>query len=265
MRRVDALPNERGLVFDRLMHDRVETMVGHHLEEADRELLARGERLVILGRPGIADAGRPLPHDLRVVGRRQHLLPGLEGRVSTTAEVLHERLIVTATSPFRQEIAQVADDDRIDNGRSRRLQLAESAVERPGHLREVLGIWLGGLAHRLAEDSDARSLETPCVEKRRVGGWDVADPEGSDRVLRVVAHHRIEQRRQVADGSGHGAERSIRARPAGVDAAPAHQASRRAHADDSVPGRGPADRRESLLPHPNRREVGRDGGPGTSG
>ena len=88
----------------------------------------------------------------------------------------------------------------------------------------------------------------------------MADAAGGDRIGRVVAHHCIEQTCRVGHVAAHRPERAVDRRPAGIDAAPAHQPGGRAHPDHAVPRRRPPDRGEPLLADGDRRQVGGDRG-----
>ena len=121
---------------------------------------------------------------------------------------------------------------------------------------------VGVVPHGCPQDADPRSPQAVRVQKIRVAGRRVPHPSGGNRIVPVVAHHDVQQRGHVPDRAGHGAQGAGLLRPAGVDAAAAHQTGGGAHAGDAVPGGGPAYGGQPLLADPHGAEIGGNGGAG---
>src|SRR5262249_39762970 len=119
------------------------------------------------------------------------------------------------------------------------------------------------VAHRLAQDTDARSLQTFWVEKHGVAIRYITNTSGRKRVFRVVAYNDVQELCQIDNGTGHGAERSRNGRPTGINSTAAHRAARWTNPDDRFPGRGAGDRPKPSLPTPYREEFRCAAGPET--
>ncbi len=91
-----------------------------------------------------------------------------------------------------------------DQGGAGGLELRHILFEHRIDLSEVLRFRLRLHADGLAQDADARPLEPIFVEETRVAAVHHADPEGSHRVLRVIAHHGVQKQGEVLHVSRHG-------------------------------------------------------------
>ena len=251
-RRIHPVLDQCRLVFHRLVHDGVEPVFRHDIQQPRHQRIARLE-IFVMGRGGLGF----LPAIARGFGdlgekRRRHgVLARGERRIGGMREILRERLLVgfgISGAPVQQGV-EVGDDDGVDDLRARRAEVVHSLVEHLGNLAEVVRAGLGAKPHRLAQNADARARQRVLVEQVRVAAGRTADAAGGEGVGGIVADHAVEQFRQVGDGARHRSERAVDGRPAGIHAAPAHQARGRAHAGDAVPNRGPADRGEAFLSH----------------
>jgi hypothetical protein len=118
---IDAVLDQGGLMFDSLVHDCIEPMIGHDLQHVEHQCLARDHIGVMLRRririrPAAVRAFRGLRKQ-----RRGHCSLARSERSISAREIHLEHGVVrfnVARSPSQQGL-QVRDDHRIDNLRPR--------------------------------------------------------------------------------------------------------------------------------------------------
>src|SRR5215831_4706157 len=187
-------------------------------------------------------------------------------RRRASAQVICEGLffVSEASRPFRKQFFELWNDHGVDDHGAGGVELRDGFVEYLCDFAKIFRARLCIVAHRLAQDTDARSLQTFWVEKHGVAIRYITNTSGRKRVFRVVAYNDVQELCQIDNGTGHGAERSRNGRPTGINSTAAHKAGRWTHSDDRVPGRGAADRRKTFLSDSYRAEVRCDAGPGTT-
>src|SRR5215813_10541593 len=266
--RIDAVLDKGRLMFHRFVDNGVQPVIGHGLEKIGRQFFSRQEILIV----GIRSRG-PCPAlprtltDLSEIRRILCFLTRFIRRRRASAQVICEGLffVSEASRPFRKQFFELWNDHGVDDHGAGSVELRDGLVEYLCDFAEIFRGRLCGVTHRLAQDTNARSLQTFWVEKHGVTIRYMTHTPGRKRVFRVVAYDNVQELRQIGNGTGHGAERSRNGWPPRVNSTAAHKAGRRTHSDDRVPGRRAADRRKTFLSDPYRTEVRCDAGPGTTG
>ena len=213
-----------------------------------------------LDRVGIAQHGR----DRRMhLAARHRLGEGAERRgraagqigVQIGLEILDQDQ--KTAGPVAEQLVQ-AGDRNLGNVGAETAHLFGGAADD----RRDFGVFRRGL-HDVGEDADARAAQPVGLEKRSIGGRDVADAERGLRIVGVVAHGRVEHEREIGDAARHRAADVLGARQR-HDAGAAGEPLRAADAGETVMRRRDADRAAGVAAHPDRGEIGGDGGAGAA-
>src|SRR5437879_6655570 len=98
--------------------------------------------------------------------RSQEFFERLEWRSGTAADEYFERLLHFGRSggSFGEQFVQLWNRNRIDQRGASRLKFSNCFVENRGYLGEVRRLGFRSGAHRLAEDTDARSSQAVLIE-----------------------------------------------------------------------------------------------------
>src|SRR5712691_4937386 len=122
--RIHSILDQRRLVLDGLVDDRIQLIVSHDFQNADHELVSSHQVLVVAcdirGRP---QASLRVWDDLAEVRRTQHFLFGLEGVLGAPSKEHVEGFCAVGwpLDPRGQQFLQVRNNDGIDYFRARGL------------------------------------------------------------------------------------------------------------------------------------------------
>ena len=139
------------------------------------------------------------------LGRFGNVLASLERRSGITRQISPQRFIgyggVGCT--FCEQRLEIWDDEQINDGSAGRIQFRNILLKYGIDFLEVLGIRLRIQPNRFTQDTDACAFESTSVEASDVARRRLADAKRGDRILWIIAHHRVEHLSDLSHSSCH--------------------------------------------------------------
>src|SRR4030095_9691723 len=182
IRRIDSVFDECRLMFNRFVNDRIELLIRHDFTDLDHEILSGLKILTPPYEVGFLQLVGPLRgfagwKALGELRRSRNVLASLERRIRIASQVRPQSFIRYSgiVCAFGEQCLEIRNNDRINDSRAGRPQLAKTFLKYGIDFLEVLGIRLRIQSNRFAQHTDPSALETASLERRRVAHWSPAN------------------------------------------------------------------------------------------